>query len=116
MEQMIIDAVIGNVLDIVIAIITIVTSVYIIPLIRNEFIPWLKDKHIYSEVKSFVEAAEKLAESGIIQKTDKKAKVIELLQNSHIEVDKKVEAFIESAVKRLDLIASSVADELKNGD
>lgn len=115
MGQTVIDAVIGNVFDILIAVITVVVSAYIIPLIRNELTPWLKDRHIYSQVKTFVEAAEKLAEAGIIKKIDKKAKVIELLRNSGIEVDEKVEAFIESAVKQLDLIASSVADEIKSG-
>lgn len=116
MWQTVIDMAVSSVLDILLAIVTAMAGLYIIPAVRNELVPWLKDRHIYNQVKIFVEAAEKLAESGTIEKGDKKAKVTELLKDSGISVDGKVEAFIESAVKQLDLIASSVAEEIKNGD
>lgn len=110
MLEMIINAVTENALDIVIAVISIVVSVYLIPLIKNELKPWLEEKRIYGLVQKFVEAAEKLAESGIIPKVDKKAKVIELLEEQGITVTPQVEAFIESAVKQLDLITDTVVD------
>ena len=37
-------------------------------------IPWLKEKRLYNIVKSFVQAVEKLSETGVIEKADKKAK------------------------------------------
>ena len=85
---------------------------YVIPYIKNDFMPWLKDKRIYGIVKSFVQAAEKLAESGVIEKIDKKAKVIELLTNKGIVVDATVDAFIESCVKELDMVTSVVREEI----
>ena len=113
MGEMILNVVTENVLDIVIAVISIVVSVYLIPLIKNELKPWLVEKRVYSLVKKFVEAAEKLAESGVIEKVDKKSKVIELLESKGIIVDAEVDAFIESAVKQLDVITSTVVEEIK---
>ena len=113
MGEMILNIVTENVLDIVIAVISIVVSVYLIPIIKNDLKPWLEEKRIYSLVKKFVEAAEKLAESGVIEKIDKKAKVIELLELKGIVVDEEIDAFIESAVKQLDIVASTVVEEIK---
>lgn len=113
MTEMIINAVTENVLDIVVAIISIVVSVYLIPLIKNDLKPWLEEKRIYGLVQKFVEAAEKLAESGVIQKVDKKAKVIKLLESKGIVVTDQVEAFIESAVKQLDLISNAIVDAVE---
>ena len=47
MGEMILNAITENVLDIVIAVISIVVSVYLIPLIKNELKPWLEEKRIY---------------------------------------------------------------------
>lgn len=116
MSEMIINAITTNILDIIIAVITIVVSVYVIPLIKNELKPWLEEKRIYDLAKKFVEAAEKLAESGIIEKIDKKAKVIELLEAKGITVTPDVDAFIEAAVKQLDLITSTAIGEVKKED
>lgn len=113
MGEMILNVVTENVLDIIIAIISIVVSVYLIPLIKTELKPWLKEKRISNLVEKFVRAAEKLAESGVIEKVDKKAKVIELLESKGITVDAEVDAFIESAVKQLDIITSTVVEEIK---
>lgn len=113
MGEMILDIVTENVLDIVIATISIVVSVYLIPIIKNDLKPWLEEKRIYNLVKKFVEAAEKLAESGAIEKVDKKSKVVELLESKGITVDAEVDAFIESAVKQLDIISSTVIEEIK---
>ena len=113
MTELIINAITENILDIVIAIISIVVSVYLIPLIKNELKPWLEEKRIYGLVQKFVEAAEKLAESGVIEKVDKKAKVIELLEAKGITVNADIDAFIESAVKQLDIITSTIIEEVK---
>lgn len=113
MGEMILNVVTENVLDIIIAIISIIVSVYLIPLIKNELKPWLEEKRIFNLVKKFVEAAEKLAESGAIEKVDKKSKVIELLESKGITVDAEIDAFIESAVKQLDIVTSTVVEEIK---
>lgn len=106
------DSILSNILEIVSTIISLVVAFYIIPCIKSDLVPWLKEKRLYSTVESFVRAAEKLAESGVIEKCDKKDKVIELLQNKGITVDATVEAFIESCVKELDIITSTIYEEI----
>lgn len=113
MTEMIMNVVTENMLETVMAIISIVISVYLIPLIKTELKPWLEEKRIYNMVKKFVEAAEKLEESGVIEKLDKKAKVIELLELKGIVVTPDVDAFIEAAVKELDLVTDAVVNEIK---
>lgn len=110
--QAIIDVIFENVLDIVISIISIVVSCYLIPIIKTEFIPWLKDNHLYDTIVKLVQAVEKLAESGIIEKVDKKEEVIRLLKEQGIDINDKVDAFIESAVKELDLISNTIYEEI----
>lgn len=114
MQELIIKAITENILDIIIAVISIIVSYYIIPCIKNDLVPWLKDKRIYNTVKTFVNAAEKLAESGTIEKKDKKQEVIKLLEAQGIEVTEEIEAFIESAVKELDLVTNTIKKELKS--
>ena len=116
MKEMILEAVTTNVLDIVIAVLSIVVGVYVIPLIKNELKPWLEEKRIYGLVQKFVEAAEKLAETGVIERIDKKSKVIQLLEANGIDVTPTVDAFIESCVKQLDLIGSVIVEEIKEED
>lgn len=65
-------------------------------------IPWLKEKGIYSTIQKFVQAAEKLGETGAITKADKKGYVWHLLEKVGIKKSEKVDAMIESAVKELD--------------
>ena len=108
-----VDSIIGNLLEIVATLLTLVVSYYVIPFIKKDLIPWLKEKRMLSLIKTFVEAAEKLAETGAIQKVDKKQTVINLLENKGIEVTLEVESFIEAAVKQLDLITNTVTDEIK---
>ena len=93
-------------------IISLVISYYVIPVIKNDLVPFLKEKRIYNLVEKFVSAVEKLAETGILPKVDKKQKVIELLEAKGIAVTLEVEAFIEGAVKQLDLIKDTVSDTL----
>jgi microcompartment protein CcmL/EutN len=108
----VLNLIIPNILEIIITIISLVVSYHIIPYVRKDLIPMLKEKHLYDTVKKFVQASEKLAESGVIERVDKKAKVVELLENKGIDVDETTEAFIESAVKELDNVTSVVYEEI----
>lgn len=106
------NLILPNILEIIITIISLVIARYAIPCIKNDLVPWLKEKHLYNIVKRFVQAAEKLAESGAINKKSKKEKVIELLENKGITVDATIDAFIESCVKELDIVTSVVYEEI----
>ena len=106
MTEMILKAILPNILEIIITIISLVVSYHIIPYIKKDFIPWLKEKRVYSMAKKFVQAAEK------IKKADKKATVIKLLEDKGVTVDETTEAFIESCVKELDTITSVVYEEI----
>lgn len=106
------NSILSNILEIIATVISLVVAYYVIPYIKDDLIPWLKEKRLYNVVKNFVRAAEKLAESGVIEKVDKKAKVVELLESKGITVDATVEAFIESCVKELDLIGSTIYEEI----
>lgn len=116
MNEAIIDAIVSNVLEIVATIISLVVAYYVIPYIKNDLIPWLKEKRLYNIVKSFVQAAEKMAESGLIAKVDKKKEVTKLLSNKGIVVDDTVDAFIESCVKELDIIDSVIYETIIETD
>lgn len=112
MFETIMEAILPNILEIIITIISLVVARYVIPCIKNDLIPWLKEKRLHGIVKNFVQAVEKLAESGVINKSEKKDKVVELLASKGIVVDSVVEAFIESCVKELDIISSVVYEEI----
>lgn len=116
MSEAIINAVTTNILDIIIAIISIVVSYYVLPMIKNDLVPWLKEKHIYDMVHKFVLSAEKLAETGVIEKKNKKEEVIKLLKEQGIEITDQVDSFIESAVKELDLVTDTFKDEVLNNN
>lgn len=110
------NSILPNILEIILAIVSLVISYYLIPYLKNDFIPWLKEKRLYNIVKNFVQAAEKLAESGAIDKTDKKNKVVEFLTSRGINVDPVVDAFIESCVKELDAVTSVIREEIKEDE
>ena len=112
MLEEILNAILPSILEIILTIISLIISCYAIPYIKNDLIPWLKEKRIYNIVKTFVQAVEKLSESGEIEKCDKKAKVIELLENNGIVVNATINAFIESCVKELDIVTSVVYEEI----
>lgn len=112
MLKEIINQIMPNVLEIILTIISLIVAHYVIPCIKEDLIPWLKEKRLYGMIKSFVQAAEKMAEAGIIEKCDKKAKVIELLGRKGIIVNAVVDAFIESCVKELDMIDSVIYEEI----
>lgn len=112
MLETILNSILPNILEIVLTIISFVVSCYVIPYIKGDLIPSLKEKRIYNVVKNFVQAVEKMAEAGIIPKTDKKKKVVELLESKNISVNVEVEAVIESCVKELDIITSTIYKEI----
>ena len=116
MNEVIIDTIVSNVLEIIATIISLVVAYYVIPYIKNDLIPWLKEKRLYNIVKSFVQAAEKMAESGLIEKVDKKKEVIKLLNKKGITVDDTVDAFIESCVKELDIVDSVIYEAIVAAD
>lgn len=94
--------------------VTICTAVFIVPWIKNTLVPWLKEKRLYSLCVKFVGAAEKLAESGQIDKDAKKAYVLELLAAKGIKVTQEVDAFIENAVIELDIAMKDSFEEIQD--
>jgi hypothetical protein len=53
-----------------------------------------------------------MAESGLIEKANKKDFVIGLLKKNGIAVNETVDAFIEGCVKELDMAGSIIFDEI----
>ena len=106
------ESILPNILEIVLTIISLIIGYYVVPYIKNDLIPWLKEKRLYNIIKSFVQAVEKMAEAGLIEKADKKNEVIKLLKNKGIVINDTIDAFIESCVKELDIISSTVREEI----
>lgn len=101
---------VGAIAQIVFAVISAVASAIVIPWLKSSVLPWLKEKQLYSTVQKFVQAAEKLDETGVLDHTAKKDYVIGLLRNKGYTINGEVEALIESAVKELDMIADSIGE------
>lgn len=109
--------IIPNLLEFVVSLILAVVSCFLLPwirrvaapFIRETVVPWLKEKRLYGTVQHFVEAAEKLAENN---KIDKKEYVLNMLKDKGIEITPEIEAYIESAVKKLDLTVNDVVGEI----
>lgn len=87
--------------------IVLMASTTLVPWIKKDLIPWLKEKRLYEIVRSFVLAAEKMAESGAIDKKKKKRFVIDCLTGKGITVTDDILALIECAVEELDLAIES---------
>ena len=87
--------------------ISIITTVIIIPWLKNTVIPWLSEKRLYGIVKTYVRAAEKMADSGFIVKSEKKRFVRDMLESKGVNVTEEIDALIESAVEELDLAVFS---------
>lgn len=87
--------------------IVLMISTIIVPWVRNDLIPWLKEKRLYEIVQSFVLAAEKLAETGAIDSDLKKKYVIDCLKDKGITITDEIDALIECAVEELDLAIES---------
>lgn len=75
-----------------------------------KFLPWLSQQRIYSYVRKFVMAAEKMAAAGAIEKCDKNAVVVDLLEKNGITATETVRALIEAAVTELDLLEDKIVE------
>ena len=80
----VVTIVVNNLLEIVFAVLGASFTALVIPWLKDTGLPWLKEKRLYSIVKKFVEAAEKQAEAGTIDKATKKRFVVELLEANGI--------------------------------
>ncbi|MED9884469.1 phage holin, LLH family [Gemmiger sp.] len=108
----VVTIVVNNLLEIVFAVLGASFTALVIPWLKDTGLPWLKEKRLYSIVKKFVEAAEKQAEAGTIDKATKKHFVVELLEANGITVTPEINAFIEAAVKELDLAEKNAIGEI----
>lgn len=102
----------GGVLRVVCALIGVLLTAVVMPWLKTSALPWLKEKRLYSLVQKFVQAAEKLAETGVLERKDKKQYVVDLLEQNGYKVNAETEAFIESAVKELDMTMQTGWEEI----
>lgn len=96
-----------GILQIVCALIGLAVSAVVVPWLKTSAIPWMREKQLYGLVQKFVQAAEKMAETGALDREKKKSYVVGLLEEKGYVVDDELEAFIESAVKELDMTVES---------
>lgn len=110
----------GGILQVICALIGVLLTAVVVPWLKTSAIPWLKEKRLYSLVRKFVQAAEKLAETGVLERKDKKQYVVNLLERNGYKVSAETEAFIESAVKELDMTMQTgwneIVDVFENED
>ena len=84
--------------------------------VKTVVIPWMNDKEIYTTVKRYVQAAEKLASTGEISSgAEKKNFVLALLRKKGLHCTPEVEALIESAVQELDQLKKQATEALIDG-
>ena len=102
MQEAIMELLTEHLLETILGIISLVISYYVIPAIKNDLVPFLKEKRIYNLVEKFVNAVEKLAETGVLPKVDKKQKVIEL-QNKKAEIVKLIVSDDDQQIQKLTL-------------
>lgn len=101
----------GVLVDAIITICGLVFTVVCIPWLVKTGIPWLKEKHLYTIVSTFVKAAEKMANAGslTIPKLDY---VVQMLEKRGITVTPEVRAMIEAAVQDLDIAIDGAIGQL----
>ena len=104
------------IIRLVMAVIAAVVTIFLVPWLKGNVVPWLKEKRLYQLVKYFVMAAEKLASTGVISKAAKLDYVVSLLTKYGYSVDAPVRAMIEAAVEELDVLAGNVAHSITGGD
>ena len=110
----------GGILQVICALIGVLLTAVVVPWLKTSAIPWMKEKQLYGLVQKFVQAAEKLAETGVLERKDKKQYVVNLLERNGYKVSAETEAFIESAVKELDMTMQTgwneIVDVFENED
>lgn len=98
------------------AVLAVLLGEIALPWVKTQMIPWLRERRLERIVAVAVQAAEKLASSGQIDKKDKYDYVVGVLEHKHIAITPETRAFIESAVYELDNTimggAKKIADEL----
>ena len=101
----------GVLVDAIITICGLVFTGVCIPWLIKTGIPWLKEKHLYTIVSTFVNAAEKMANAGslTIPKLDY---VVQMLEKRGITVTPEVRAMIEAAVQDLDIAIDGAIGQL----
>ncbi|MDO5544932.1 MAG: phage holin, LLH family [Eubacteriales bacterium] len=112
MTQLIPD-ITGVVVDAIITICGLIFTGVFIPWLVKTGIPWLKEKHLYTIVSTFVKAAEKMASAGslTIPKLDY---VEQMLEAKGIKITPEVRAVIEAAVQDLDIAIDGALGTLGN--
>lgn len=104
----------------VLTVLLVVVTGLLIPWLRKECIPWLKERRLYGLISKFVQAAEKVYEYSENAGLDKKKYVIDALRDKGYEITDEIEAYIESAVQELDLFTtaaiSGIADVFVDED
>lgn len=98
--------------EIIVLAVKLITAILGI-ILTTVVIPWLKEKRVYSIVKTAVRAAEKLAETAQIDKEDKKEFVLEYLESRGIKITTEIEILIESCVEELDCLKEVIFQEIK---
>lgn len=103
-----------NLLNVLVPIIIRIVFTGLACLITSKIIPWLKNQYIWFYVEKFVEAADKLAETGKLDKGNvKKEYVVNCLKSAGINVDDTVLIWIEAAVREADILADEIKSTIK---
>ena len=110
MGATIVNIIVTNLFEVVASILSVVVGTVVIPWLKNELIPYLVEKRLYNIVAIGVQAAEKLAESAQIKKSDKKEYVIKYLKKKGIYITPEIETFIESVCLEMDLITDTTLE------
>ena len=97
----------GVVVDAIITICGLIFTGVFIPWLVKTGIPWLKEKHLYTIVSTFVKAAEKMASAGSLLEY-----VEQMLEAKGIQITPEVRAMIEAAVQDLDIAIDGALGEL----
>ena len=113
MEE-ILNACLTNLAQVVALTISILVSYYVLPFIKSTMIPKLKEQRNYDVIQKLVFGVEQMAQSGAIQKVDKKDMVVKMLEGKGITVNDEINVLIESCVKQLDLMTSTAVSEITN--
>lgn len=108
------NACLTNLAQVVALTISILVSYYVLPFIKNTMIPKLKEQRNYDVIQKLVLGVEQMAQSGAIQKVDRKDMVVKMLEGKGITVNDEINVLIESCVKQLDLMTSTAVSEITN--
>ena len=86
----------------VLAVISAVVTIIVVPFLKNTVIPWLEEKHLRSLIAGLVQGAEQKGDAGQIAKQAKKEYVLGLLRARGIEITEEIDNMVEAAVLGLD--------------